>query len=515
MTAEPVTAVADRAAPVRPVPVRRLRRWVRARRRAAGIEGSAGTIYLAFMTVVIAVALVGQKATGVVWPHHPAPLADAGAVRPLALLALLPLALFALLRRSGPLAVSRADLGWLFLTPVSRRALLAPGALAGLAGAAVVGAAGAAVAVGRFAARPVHPVTLAAVLPAGAAFGLVVALAAAWSQRYGRLGRVLDVVAGVVAVALAGLAAGVWQPTTGVAVPSGPAAAAPVLAGLAAILLLSALVATVRLLDGLPAHLVRDATETRGSYLDAAVAVEPSFAVDAGQRRYWRSRALRSVRLRRVPAWALPMQHDLLVLRRRPARLLLLAVGTLGPAVATAGPRWLPAVVTFGGALAAATTTVDAVRRDSAQPALLRLLGLTGRQALTGRLAAPVALAAVWAAAALSITGLLGDLPAGPWWALGLALGPAVAVAAVRRARVGNVRHDLMPIETPMGSLATGPLLWLLSGLDLLVLLGAPALLTLLRGVAPDWQTVLVQAALSIGGLVFYLSRADRLDSRL
>ncbi|ASW53166.1 DUF6297 family protein [Plantactinospora sp. KBS50] len=502
-----MTGVAERTVPAAPAPARRLRRWIRGRRRAAGIEGSAGTVYVAVLTVAMAVALVGEPATGLVWPARPVPLADAGSVPQAALLAIVPLALYALLRRSGPLAVSRADLAWLFLAPVSRRGLLVPGALGVLAGAVAVGLAAAAVAVGRFAARPIRPPVLTGALLVGAMLGVAVALVAAACQRYDRCGRAVDAGAGLLALLLAVPAAGLWRPAAGPAVPAVPAAVAALLAGTVAVLLLGALVATARGLDGLPAHLIRDAAETRGTYLDAAVAAEPAFVVDAAQRRYWGSRTLRSVRLRAAPAWALPLQHDILVVCRRPVRMLALAVGTLAPAVATTGPGWLPAVVVLAGVLAAAGTTTAAVRRDSAEPALLRLLGLAERPALAGRLIVPAVLAAAWAAVALTVPALIGDRPAGPCWALGLALGPAAAVAAIRRARIGQVRHDLMPIETPMGSLATGPLLWLLSGVDLLVLLGSPALLTLLTGAVPDWQTVLVQAALSTAGLVFYATR--------
>ncbi|MFD0824038.1 hypothetical protein ACFQ0D_38235, partial [Micromonospora zhanjiangensis] len=116
----------------------------------------------------------------------------------------------------------------------------------------------------------------------------------------------------------------------------------------------------------------------------------------------------------------------------------------------------------------------------------------------------------------LAVPALLGQLPSGPWWALGLALGPTAAVAALRRSRTGYVRHDLMPIETPMGSLATGPLLWLLAGVDLLVLLSVPTLLVLFGGSTPSWATVLTQAVLATAGLVTYLvTSTDRLDSRL
>ena len=45
--------------------------------------------------------------------------------------------------------------------------------------------------------------------------------------------------------------------------------------------------------------------------------------------------------------------------------------------------------------------------------------------------------------------------------------------AAVRRARVGFVDNELLPLDTPMGSLSTGPVLAAVAGLDLL-LLGLP-----------------------------------------
>jgi hypothetical protein len=108
-----------------------------------------------------------------------------------------------------------------------------------------------------------------------------------------------------------------------------------------------------------------------------------------------------------------------------------------------------------------------------------------------------------------------GDLPAGPWWALGLALGPIGGIAAVRRARVGMVRNDMLAMDTQMGvSISPGPLLKAVIGPDAL-LLGAVALIQTAAGHPLTWPTVLIQAL--VGGLcarayVSATTARDRLD---
>jgi MFS family permease len=114
-------------------------------------------------------------------------------------------------------------------------------------------------------------------------------------------------------------------------------------------------------------------------------------------------------------------------------------------------------------------------------------------------------LAALSPALALGLLSALGDLPAGPWWALGLALGPVGATAAIRRARVGFVRNELLPLDTPMGTVSTGPLVNAAIGPDAL-LLGLPALIAIAQHHPLTWTTVLIQAIVGGVGARAYIS---------
>ena len=191
--------------------------------------------------------------------------------------------------------------------------------------------------------------------------------------------------------------------------------------------------------------------------------------------------------------------QDLLLVCRRPRRLLWLAGATALPALLSHAPAWLLGVAVLIGAFLAAGTSTATVRTDAGNPVMLRVLGLSSRQTVLQRLLVPGVLAGLWAAVACALLSLLGVLPAGPWWVLGLALGPVGAVSAVRRARVGFVDNSLLPIDTPMGSISTGPVLASIIGFDAL-LLGLPAVSAVALGDPLSWTTVLVQAALGAFG---------------
>jgi hypothetical protein len=124
----------------------------------------------------------------------------------------------------------------------------------------------------------------------------------------------------------------------------------------------------------------------------------------------------------------------------------------------------------------------------------------------------PGVLATVWSTGALTTLQLLGDLPAGPWWALGLGLGPVGAAAAIRHARVGFVRNDMMSLDTQTGvSIPTGPLLSLIAGPDVL-LLGLPTLIQIALGNPLSWTTVIVQAVVGAFGARAYLAGTTATD---
>jgi hypothetical protein len=221
------------------------------------------------------------------------------------------------------------------------------------------------------------------------------------------------------------------------------------------------------------------------------------------ERRYWARRHLRSVRFPvRLPVL---VTQDLLLAARRRSRLLWLALAAALPVLLADAPAALTGVAVLIGVLLAGSTSAGNVKTDAGNPALLRMLGLSSRRVVFQRMWVPGVLAAIWATLALGLLSALDDLPAGPWWALGLTLGPVGAVAAVRRARVGFVRNELLPLDTPMGTVSTGPLVNAVIGPDAL-LLGLPALIEIAQGHPLSWLTVLVQAVVGGFGARAYLA---------
>lgn len=137
------------------------------------------------------------------------------------------------------------------------------------------------------------------------------------------------------------------------------------------------------------------------------------------------------------------------------------------------GPAWLQLGAVLIGAIGAAGVPTESTHNEARSAALLRLLGLSGRRVVAQRLVVPSVLGALWCAAvmvALQAVGLL----RGPWWALGLVAGPAVAVAAVQRAKASAASIANVLIDTPLGAFPAGMLLWLLNGLDVLAVLSLP-----------------------------------------
>jgi hypothetical protein len=199
------------------------------------------------------------------------------------------------------------------------------------------------------------------------------------------------------------------------------------------------------------------------------------------------------------------VSQDLVLVRRRPGRLLWTLGAAALPALFASGPHWVLAVAILVGGMVAGGASTGNVRTDAANPVLLRMLGLDSRRAVQQRMWVPGLLAGIWYALALSLLRALGDLPAGPWWALGLALAPVGAVAAMRRARVGMVRNELLPLDTPMGTVSPGPMVNSVVGPDAL-LLGLPMLVQIVQGVPLTWTGVLVQAVVGVIGARAYLS---------
>ncbi|RSM73515.1 hypothetical protein DMB66_03035 [Actinoplanes sp. ATCC 53533] len=503
-----------------PVAVAGIRRWVR-RTQSAHRDGreTLGNVYFAVLFVLIVGGMVHKQIAAVVWPDTPNASMLAGGSLILIIIGVL----YLTLRRLGPLALSRPAASWLLTAPVSRRRLLLPSLWVALLGAAVVGAVGGLAILGHVATRPVPGAD--ALLPlVGSLLGgalLLVALGAqadrwwsAWSDNAAYL---------LIAVGLAGLVvdSAVGAPRADPGWPAAPVVTT--LAGALAVVVTVLFLLAVRGLAATPNERILEAAKTSGTLFDSAYGMEPSFVTEMVERRYWARRKLTSRRLwprggilfsaagqhqRRVPVL---VAQDLLLLRRRPRRLLWVAAATTLPALLAHAPGWLLGLAVLAGGLVPGGVTAGTIRTDAGNPVMLRLLGLSSRTAIGQRLWVPGVLSGLWYAAALALLQGLGDLPAGPWWALGLALGPVGAAATMRKSRVGFVDNGLMPVDTPMGSVSTGPLLNAFAGLDVL-LLGLPTVVQIAVGEPLSWTGVAIQAAVAVLGARAYLDATTKKD---
>ncbi|SIR05370.1 DUF6297 family protein [Micromonospora avicenniae] len=486
-----------------------IRRRVRRMRIAAVGRVDPSSVYCVLLAIVMAAVLFGRPLGVVVWPAE----ATGPSVPVLVAAALVLLAFLGVLRRLGPVVVTRADATWLLPAPVPRRALLTPALLLTAFSATVVGGLVGLAVAGRVAERPATSTVVLAGLAGGAAVGLLLALLAVRAQNAPRTGRAVDVTAGAVAAALVAAAVG-ERVAGGYAPPRDVLPPASVTLVVAVVVFLFAVAALTRVwwrLGSWPTHRIAEASAAAGSYADAAYAIEPSFLSEQSSRRYWRTRTgIRTSQLlrgRRLPPLT---AQDLLQVRRKPGRLPWLVGTALAPAVVADGPVWLLIGVVLVGTLAAASVTGEATHTDASNPAALRLLGLTYRQVYGQRLVVPAGIAALWGALALGMVQATGAL-SGPWWALGLAAGPAAAVAALHRAKASASSIGHIFIDTPLGGFPSGLLLWLVNGLDVLAVLMLPAVIALVSVPAPeqlDGSLVLVQAALSVAGCLVLLRRS-------
>ena len=488
------------------VPLRPVRRWIHARQTAHRERGATlSNVYLTVLTVAIVGAMLHEQVAGLFWPADP----GLSGVSAIALATICAALLFQALRALGPVTLSRPAAYFLLTAPVSRRRLLLPSVRLTAAAAAIVGAAAAFAILGHADSRD-STSAVVAMTAAAALLGLIIAVLAGLAQA--RSARLADRLAALalglgVATLVAGPAG--WTPPT---LPGRLTAAAVVpLAGVLALIATAGLIVLVRGLARTRNDRILESAKTAGTLFDAAFGMEPSWVTDMVARRYWANRRLRTTR----PPARLPVLtgQDYLLALRRPGRLLWLLLGTTVPLVLTSAPGWLLGAAVLSGAMIAGGTTTATVKTDAGNPVLLRMLGLNSRQAMLQRFWVPAVLSTVWATVAMTLLQVTGALPApgagglgsGPWWALGLAAGPIGALAALRRARVGFVRNDLLPLDTGMGTLSTGPLLNSVAGPDVL-LLGFPMLVVMTQPGPPTWTLVVFQAGLTILAARAYFS---------
>ncbi|WIM95593.1 DUF6297 family protein [Actinoplanes oblitus] len=479
------------------IPLRPVRRWIHRRQVSHRERGATlGNLYFAVLLGAVLGAMLHKQLAKIFWP----PVADLGALPALALALLGAGFLLLALRAIGPVTLGRPAAYFLLTAPVSRRRLLLPSLRLAAAGVAVAAALLATGIAGHAAPHDRAP----ALILGGALLGIGLLLVTVVAQRVRGWATAVDLLAKLALVAGLGL---LVADTIGVAhaAPPGAWPSRPALLTVAATLAVVVTAGTaliVRELALTPADRVLDAAKLTGTLFDSAFGVEPSFLTDMVERRYWSHRRLTTAR----PPARLPVLtgQDFLMARRRLPRLLWLLAATPVPLLLAGAPAWVTAVALPLGAMAAGRTTTGTVNTDSGNPVLSRLLGIGSRQALLQRLWIPGGLAFLWSLTALLLLQFAGKLPPGQWWVLSLPLGVAGGVAAVRRARSGFVRNDLLPLDTPMGTVSTGPLVYAFAGPDALIL-AVPTVVGLIQGAPLSLTLVVFQYALALIGTRAYL----------
>ncbi|GIF03064.1 DUF6297 family protein [Actinoplanes siamensis] len=480
------------------VSLRPVRRWIHQRQVSHRERGATlGNLYFAALLIAVLGAVTHKQISKIFWPGTP----DLGILPAVALGLLGAGFLLMAMRATGPVTLGRPAAYFLLTAPVSRRRLLLPS----LRLAALVAACLAALIATALAGHAAPHAVAGPLIAAGALLGVGLLLVAVVAQRAHGWARVTDRLA--TALAAAGLALLIAD---NLAVRSRPATGGwlsrpllVTLAGSLAVVVAAGSALIVRDLARTPDDRVLDAAKTTGTIFDTAFGMEPSFVTDLVARRYWSNRRLRSAR----PPARLPVLtgQDFLLVRRRLPRLLWLLAATPIPLLLTAAPPWVAAVAVLLGAMIAGGTTTATVNTDAGNPVLLRLLGLSSRAALLQRLRIPVALAFAWSLIALVLMQVAGDLPGGQWFLLSVPLGVTGGVAAVRRARAGFVRNDLLPLDTPMGTVSTGPLVHAFAGPDALIL-GVPTVVAVGQGGPLTYTLLLFQTALALIGARAYLA---------
>ncbi|MEU4510049.1 DUF6297 family protein [Nonomuraea wenchangensis] len=550
--------------------VRAVRGFLRARSRTRSTSlDRYVTLFCLLMFGAVAGQPVSELLTGLA--------GTGGAVEParmgagVALLALGLAGFLAVARAAGPVMMTAPDASWLLLSPLDRRQVLgrtgrallmvavAAGLVLGLGLVAVLGAPD------QLGWRVLGALVLGVSASVGAMALAVLARASQSWQAWLVVAMVALLVVAVVAVS--------GQARTVLAIASGaPLTAVAVAASLAAAG--SALLARQawRAFGRIPAREIAAASTRGGHVADAATGVDPSALTWIAEDNHWRGRRLRSRRWPALPVAFAAAWQDWRRLARRPGRLAFtLATAGLPALLAQAGgaPGMLGAVVLAGG-LAVAASAATGARRDAANPALARLLGIGHRSTLAARAALPALLAALWTSAALAGltltaappspapavaqatssaapvagipahragaagpeasaagtgTGAVGTGTSAAGTGTGVAGGgvgvavvvlfgvlaaPGLAAGALRVVRRRPVDHSLPVIETGAGAIPLGPVLWAVTGLDLALVGCLPALLALATAPPQPGPYLVAQAVTGAAALAGYVLRAGR-----
>ncbi|MFI6988039.1 DUF6297 family protein [Nonomuraea wenchangensis] len=514
--------------------VRAVRGFLRARSRTRSTSlDRYVTLFCLLMFAAVAGQPLSELLTGLAGAAGTVEPARLGAG--VALLALGLAGFLAAARAAGPVLMTAPDASWLLLSPLDRRQVLgrtgrallmvavAAGLVLGLGLVAVLGAPD------QLGWRVLGALVLGVSASVGAMALAVLARASQSWQMWLVVAMVALLVVAVVAVsgqARTVLAVAAGAPLTAVAVAASLAAAG------------SALLArrAWRAFGRIPAREIAAASTRGGHVADAATGVDPSALTWIAEDNHWRGRRLRSRRWPALPAAFATAWQDWRRLARRPGRLAFtLATAGLPALLAQAGgaPGMLGTVVLAGG-LAVAASAATGARRDAANPALARLLGIGHRPGLAARAVLPALLAALWTSAALAGLTLTNPTPSpasaatlamsssAPMAGAGFGLGvvelvlfgvlaaPGLAAGALRMVRRRPVDHSLPVIDTGAGPVPLGPVLWGVTGIDLALAGCLPALLALSTAPPQPGPYLVAQAVTGAAALAGYVLRAGR-----
>jgi hypothetical protein len=180
-----------------------------------------------------------------------------------------------------------------------------------------------------------------------------------------------------------------------------------------------------------------------------------------------------------------------------------LAPAVIGTAVTGLARGLTTAAALLAGGIAAGTLGTAGTRRDTNDPTLRRLLGVTPGAALAARAVLPALLSAAWLTLAVTLLVPAGVLSGWLWPLLGPAAGPGLAAAALRIARTAPINPAERGPDTPLGPVPP----WLVTR-ELSVLVGLagcyPALKAVVAGQVHG-ATFAAQVAFSAAVLGGYL----------
>ncbi len=424
----------------------------------------------------------------------------------------------------GPLALSPADASWLLLTPLRRRAVLRRAALTAAAGATVAGAllgvlclamAGPYLRLAH-SGLPGTWLFLSAVAGAGCCLAAVAGEALAQPRRRPRA-VVRASCLTLAIIAMAGAVAGERWTSVSRAVTTAFGALSATAFDVAALTALAlAAIAWLllwRKLSSFPAGVLRADSARSGRALLAAQFLNLSLLSRIADDNHWRGHQFRSKPWPRLPPALVLAWADWRRLRRRPGPLVFLAVATVLPALLgaaiTGRARLLLIIVALvAGALVAGAQGTAAAKRDLDDPALRRLLGVSGREALAVRAVLPSLLSSAWLVAALALLSAVGVLTGWLWPLLGLVAGPGVTAAVLRLARTAPIDPTDQGPNTALGT--TPP--WAVSRLISVALgaVGLGPLLAALLVARVHASTITTQIVFSAAVLWLYLMAAER-----